>query len=283
MNIDQCEKMVKKILAKARAESPGLCARLLTAHAASLGKIQYILAANEPMPPRKAALLLEYAHRRANGEPLAYILGKREFYGLDFFVTPATLIPRPETELLIDLALASFSPEQPVALADIGCGSGCIGLTLRKFRPRWRALLLDNSMAALCVAERNAHLHGCGAFFVCGDIWAAPLADCAFDMIVSNPPYISRAEIADVAAETLAYEPHCALFSPEGGLAHINAVCRMAARCLKDNGLILLEHGAAQRREVEKLLADTGFTDIRLENDLAGRERCAMARKPAGA
>lgn len=281
MRICDHELKIRALLAKARVDSPGLCARVLTAYAAGLSRIDYILACDKELDSGRDAMLCELAARRAKGEPLAYILGEKEFYGLPFRVSSATLIPRPETEQLVEIILAQHSQKDAV-FADLGCGSGCIGLTLLKLRPDWKGILIDSSQAALKTASANSISLGCAADFLLADIFNLPLAENSFNLVVSNPPYIAPAEMNQVMAETLAYEPYSALFSPPDGLAHIEAVIGGAARCLKAGGMLALEHGASQANAVHALLKSSGFTNLIAYHDLAGLPRCASAWKGKG-
>lgn len=282
MRLFEYELNARQILAEARVDSPGLCARLLVAHAAGLNKIQYIAHNDTELAPEKADFLQKLIARRAEGEPLAYILGHKEFHCFDFFVDSSTLTPRPETEMLVELALEVFPASKPVRFVDLGCGSGCIGLSLLSLRNYWRGILIDNSGAALAVTRRNQLALGCtNATILQADIFHLPLANSIFDLVVSNPPYIATAEKGLVMAETLAYEPHSALFSPCNGLAHIEAVIGAASFCLGVGGYVMLEHGAAQRNAVRDLMLKYGFCDLRLENDLAKLPRCIIGRKGA--
>lgn len=279
MTLAEHEIQARLILEQARVDSPGLCARILTAFAANLTNTQYILAWRQTLPPDRAALLTTLVNRRAKGEPLSCILGKKEFYGLDFYVNSSVLTPRPETELLIDLALARFAPDTALHFADLCSGSGCIAITLSKHRPLWRGILCELSLPALEVSVRNISAHSVPLFPVQGDIFHLPLAADCLDLVVSNPPYIAPEEKPEVMWETLAWEPHSALFSPCGGLRHLKEVIREAHRILKHGGAIMLEHGARQPTAVKTMLENTGFCDIELHRDLAGLPRCAVARK----
>lgn len=276
MRLAECELEAAAILTRAGVDSPGLCARLLCAHAAGLSRIDYILARDQEQ--KNGPCFRELVKRRAAGEPLAYILGKKEFYGHDFRVSPAVLIPRPETEGIVDLALKRVR-EQNIFFVDMGCGCGCIGESLLLHRPAWRGILLDASLAALAIAKENATALGCSPVFLGADVFALPLAAASVDLVVANPPYIAGEERPRVMAETLAYEPHSALFSPERGLSHLAAVIKGAGNCLKNGGAIILEHGAGQKNAVTRMLAEEGFCEIADYRDLAGLSRCAFARK----
>lgn len=278
MRLRELELAARKKLVAAGVDSPGLCARLLVAQAAGLDKIGCILGADLELPEERTRYLQDLLERRARGEPLAYLQGKKEFYGRDFEVSPATLVPRPETELLIELAL-DLLPEKGIRFCDAGCGSGCIGETLLMERPEWQCLLLDNSSEALRIARSNARSLGCKPLFICADIFVPPIAAACLDLVISNPPYIDPRKWRDVMPSTLAYEPHSALFSGEDGMAHLNAVIHNAAMQLKEGGFLILEHADTQGEAVQKSLGLSGFRQIRDYKDLAGLPRCAIARK----
>jgi release factor glutamine methyltransferase len=274
---------VAQQLTRAGVDNPALCARLLAGHALGYDSLRCVLNANQELTPSQLTALNELTSRRATGEPMAHILGCREFYGRSFFVTPQTLIPRPETELLVETALARLTA-RPLHFADMGTGCGCIGITLALERPRWKGVLADNSAPALAVAKDNARALNAAQRLACvlADMRAAPLATNAFDLLVSNPPYIRECDRALVMDEVLRFEPRTALFSPDNGLAHLRAVCGLAAKCLKDGGLLLLEHSAEQGEQVRNLLAETGiFENIGTSRDLAGLERCTSGKKLA--
>lgn len=267
-------------------DSPHVCARALAQAATGLDRTGLLLAGNTPPAPEQAARFAALVARRCHGEPLAHILGRREFFGRDFAVSPATLIPRPETELLVELALdhmpqreaARLTDAAPPRLADLGTGSGCIGITLLCERPRWQALLMDISPAALSIARRNAQQHHVAPRALCllGNMLAPPLAPHSLHLLVSNPPYIAPDESPDVMPEVLHHEPHTAIFSPENGLAHLRAVCRAARYALIPGGVLLLEHGWQQGPAVRSLLTASGFSNVTSHADLAGHERCTQ-------
>ncbi|WP_298032998.1 peptide chain release factor N(5)-glutamine methyltransferase [uncultured Desulfovibrio sp.] len=269
-------------LAKAGVESPRLCAQLLVGHVLGLDRLHCVLTAERELALPEIDALEALTARRALGEPLAHILGAREFFGRDFLVTPDTLIPRPETELLVETALELLPARHPLRFADLGAGSGCIGVTLCLERPQWRGMLLELSVPALCVARENAARLGAAARLdaLRADMHSVPLRPGSCDLVVSNPPYIADAERNEVMDEVLLYEPHTALFSPQEGLAHLGAVISQAARILRPGGLLLLEHGARQGPAVRGLLSSTSvFNGIITRRDLAGLDRCALARK----
>lgn len=282
MRLREYEHDAARRLTKAGVDSPRLCAQLLAGHVLGLDRLHCVLAAERELALPEIAALEALTARRAAGEPLAHILGAREFFGRDFLVTPDTLIPRPETELLVEAALELLPAHHPLRFADLGAGSGCIGVTLCLERPKWRGLLLELSAPALCVARENAARLGAAARLdaLRADMRSVPLQPGSCGLVVSNPPYIAEAEQNDVMDEVLRYEPHTALFSPREGLAHLRAVISQAGRTLRPGGLLLLEHGASQGPAVRELLSSTCvFDGIATRRDLAGLDRCALARK----
>jgi release factor glutamine methyltransferase len=215
--------------------------------------------------------------RRAEGEPLAYILGRREFWSLDLLVTPDVLIPRAETELLVELALQRIPQNIQVEIADLGTGSGAIALALARERPLARVLATDSSAAALGVARSNAERLGIGNVeFAQGD-WCAALAERKFDLIVANPPYVADADLHLIRGD-LRFEPPVALASGAEGLDAIRIVVRDAPAHLKSGGWLLLEHGFEQGSTVREQLSKSGFVEVYTESDLEGRERVSGGR-----
>jgi release factor glutamine methyltransferase len=210
--------------------------------------------------------------RRAAGEPVAHITGRRGFWSLDLEVSPATLIPRPETELLVELALQRLPSDAACRVADLGTGSGAIALAIARERPRARVVASDASAAALSVAQRNAQRHAIGnVAFVHGD-WLAPLAGQHFDLIVSNPPYIEAAD-PHLAQGDLRFEPPTALASGPDGLDDIRRIVRDAPAHLHPGGWLLFEHGWNQGAAVRALLTAAGYTEVFTAQDLESRDR----------
>ena len=209
-------------------DSPRLCVEVLARE--TLGgaretsaRMFCLLEAGRELDDEELANLEAFVDRRATGTPLAHITGYKEFYGRDFLVTASTLIPRPETEMLVDTALEQLPPSA-LRFADLGAGSGCIGLTLAAERPAWRGALLDISPQALAIAARNAALLGVAdrATLLAGDMCHPPLARQSLGLVVANPPYIADAERGQVMGEVLRNEPHSALFSEQNGLRHLH-------------------------------------------------------------
>jgi release factor glutamine methyltransferase len=215
--------------------------------------------------------------RRVAGEPVAYLTGRRGFWSFDLEVTPATLIPRVETELLVELALARLPLDRELRIVDLGTGSGAIALALAHERPRARVVATDASDAALAVARDNANALGIGNIeFRRGD-WLAPLAGEGFDLIASNPPYIASDD-PHLGVGDLRHEPEAALASGRDGLDAIREIVRDAPAHLVRDGWLLLEHGLEQGCAVRNLLDAAGFVDVATEHDLEGRDRVTLGR-----
>ena len=220
--------------------------------------------------------------QRKAGIPIAYLLGKREFYGRDFRVSPDVLIPRPETELLIEQALALPLPADARVL-DIGTGSGCIILTLATERPGWQCSATDISDAALDMARQNQTALGLAerpVEWLQGDLFEPFNQDGpkpGFDLIVSNPPYVAHSD-PHLEQGDLRFEPDIALASGDDGLTTIRRLIKTAPMFLNDNGALLLEHGYDQSKSVRKLLKKRGFSDVHACKDLAGIRRAAIGR-----
>ncbi len=216
--------------------------------------------------------------RRLTGEPVAYIVGSRGFWDLDLLVTPDTLIPRPETELLVELALARLPVDRAPAVADLGTGSGAIALALARERPRARVLATDASDAALAVARENARRHGLTRVrFAHGD-WLVPLGGERFALIASNPPYIEAAD-PHLGQGDLRFEPLSALASGVDGLDAIRTIVRGAPLHLDAGGWLLLEHGWNQGAAVRTLLENAGYGEVFTARDVEGRDRVSGGRR----
>lgn len=231
---------------------------------------------SERVAPEQQRQFDAHFERRLAGEPLAYILGEREFYGLNFKVTPATLIPRSDTELLVELALQ----RGPMSVLDLGTGSGAIALSIAHTRSETQVTAVDASAAALAVARENVVRLGLANVMLIQSDWYAALAGRTFDLIVSNPPYIV-ADDPHLVQGDLPFEPASALVSGADGLDDIRHIVAAAPHYLQPGGELLLEHGYDQAAQVRLLLEQRGFVEIHSACDLAGIERVTGARWPA--
>ena len=217
--------------------------------------------------------------RRAAGEPVAYLTGSREFYGLEFGVTPAVLIPRPETELLVDWALERLPVHRGCRVLDLGTGSGCIAIAIAHKRPHAEVLATDISQQALEVARANAERQrAANVEFVQSD-WFAALAGLRFDMILANPPYVACGD-PHLAQGDLRYEPHLALAADADGLACIRDIAENAAPHMTTGALLAIEHGYDQASQCRQLLARAGLVGVLSRHDLAGIERATAGELP---
>ena len=261
---------------EALSESPRLDAELLLARAIDMPRSYLFAHPEEPLDELAIRRFEEMVGRRLAGEPMAYITGVREFWSLELLVTPATLVPRPETELLVELALREIPRRAEWDVLDLGTGSGAIAIAIAKERPLSRVTAIDVSAAALDVARENArHCETPNIEFLEGD-WTAPVRGRRFNVILSNPPYV-RAD--DVALEALHREPRHALEAGEDGLDAIRILARDCGALLQPGGVLLIEHGAEQRDSVAAVLGEHGWTDIRCHNDYAGLPRVTVARR----
>lgn len=266
--------------------SPRLDAELLAAHIFGMTRIGLISAAKDPVPRRLISPFLDLIRRRKLNEPVAYLTGSREFWGLDFEVAPAVLVPRPETELLVERALEHALALGAPRILDLGTGSGCIAVSVAselRSNPDARVVALDRSPEALEIAKLNAARHGVAdRIELLASDWFSALesGDPSFDLIVSNPPYIAEGDMA-VSPET-AYEPASALYSGETGLDDIERIMRRAPKFLRPGGWLLFEHGASQRARIESLfgLLRSSYTSLEIVKDLAGLDRVAELRTP---
>lgn len=214
--------------------------------------------------------------RRAAGEPLAYLLGEREFFGLALAVTPDVLIPRPDTETLVEWALELLPPERRAAVADLGTGSGAIALALASRRPRLAVTAVDASAAALAVARGNGARLGIAVEWLQSD-WCSALHGRRYALIASNPPYVAE---GDPHLADLGHEPKQALTAGADGLDAIRRIAVDAVPLLEAGGWLLIEHGHAQAEAVAGLLQDVGLAVVQTRRDLAGRPRCTGGQRP---
>ena len=214
--------------------------------------------------------------RRADGEPMAYIMGVREFWSRELLVSPATLVPRPETELLVELALREIPREANWQVLDLGTGCGAIAVAIASERLMCDVTATDISTDALAIARENVRQASLANVICIEGDWIEPVAGRRFNIIVSNPPYVGA---SDDALQALAYEPMTALASGEDGLDAIRILASDCGALLEAEGLLIIEHGVEQQDDVASILAAEGWSDITCHNDLAGRPRVTAARR----
>jgi len=259
----------------AASPSPRLDAEVLLMHVTGLARTALITRAQEPLLPEHEERLHELLTRRAHGEPIAYLTGKREFWSLELKVTPDVLIPRPETELLVEQALTRIPEDSDWTIADLGTGSGAIALAIATERPHCRLIVTDNSAAALAVARANtARLGITNVQFRHGE-WLTPLAGTRLDVIVSNPPYV-RANDPHLTQGDVRFEPETALVAGTDGLDAIRCIAADAVTYLRPGGWLLLEHGYDQAQAVRGLLETHGYDMVVSCRDTAGHERITI-------
>lgn len=276
-------KDIKALLQTARArlsgisDTPGLDAELLLAHSLTKQRSHLYTWPEQCLEPDQLQRFIGLLARRLNGEPVAHIIGRREFWSLELTVTPATLIPRPETELLVELALERIPHDRSIRVADLGTGSGAIALAVARERPRARIIATDISPDALAVAKLNARQHNLdNVKFRQGD-WCSVLQQDRVELILSNPPYIAVND-PHLNHGGLAYEPRSALIGGADGLDAIRTIIAQAGNHLYPDGWLLLEHGYDQGQPISALLKSQGFKHIRDYQDAIGLSRVTCGR-----
>ncbi len=269
-------------LRKQGIESPRLEAELLLAHAMKCKRIDLMIRFLEEPTPAERASYRELVKKRADHWPTAYLVGEREFYLLAYEVTPATLIPRPDTETLVGEALEQFKTRSIVNVLDLGTGSGCIAISIAHRQTSVKVVAVDLSPDALEVAKRNAERHGVAERidFRQGDLYAALKPSEQFDLIVSNPPYITPTELADLAKEVRDHEPRLALDGGPDGLAFYRRIAMGATTYLSATGSLILEIGSTQADAVIEIFTSSGqFEVFPVKKDQAGRARVVVAHR----
>lgn len=271
----QGAQQLRASLPAAVAATAALDAQLLLAHTLGLTRSRLLAQPETPVGPNETQRYQALLQRRAGCEPVAYLTGRREFWSLDLAVTPAVLVPRPETELLVERAL-TVGPTARARVADLGTGSGAIALALARERPHWHVLATELSDQALAVARTNAAALGLTRIeFRLGD-WYLPLGAECFDLLVSNPPYVAG---DDPALVDLRHEPRLALSPGEDAFAALRTLVGGAAQHLVAGGWLLLEHGATQGERLREELVLAGFRHVRSHPDLAGHERITEGQR----
>lgn len=275
----QAQRQLTKIFAAAGLDAAALDARLVLCAALGIDHASLLRDPDKPIGAAAAELIGELARRRSNREPTSRILGRREFWGLDFRVAPAVLDPRPETELLVEAVLAVFASQRdaPLRILDLGTGSGAILGALLSHFPNARGVGIDVSEEACRVARDNLQELGLGnrASIFCGD-WASALRG-TYDVIVSNPPYVASREIESLALEVRDHDPKLALDGGEDGFAAYRLIAPSLASVAAPHSLVALELGLGQARGVTRILETAGFAVCDVHRDLARRERVVTA------
>ena len=266
-------------------EHARLNAELLVGHALGLKRMQLYLAFERLLTEAELERIRPLVRRRSQREPLQYIVGSVEFFGVELKVDKRALIPRPETEYLAELVKESWGTPGPSRFADLGTGSGALLLSLANAWPEARGLGLDVSTDALALAKENRDILGLGerVRLIESNWFDAVAADERFDVIVANPPYLTALEVSETTPEVQKFEPAVALSTAEDGLDALKEIVRDAPRYLVANGLLAMETGIAQHETLKGWLAEAGFENIESRADLTGRDRFVFARKPGSA
>lgn len=268
---------IGEALRTGQAKIGALEARVLLKNALGCDDAHLIAGAGRALSREEERAFANLLARRAQGEPVAYLTGLREFYGLQFRVTPVVLIPRPETELLVDLALERIAPAAGARVLDLGTGSGCVAIAIARERPRAEVVAVDASAKAVALARENAERHGIRNLAVLNGDWFGAVPGQRFDVIVANPPYIAAGD-PHLAEGDLRFEPRQALVAGPAGLECIEVVIASSPGHLVQGGWFLFEHGHDQAARCRALLTQAGFAEVLTRRDLAGIERVSGGR-----
>jgi len=280
--------VVHELLVEAEArlagvDSPRLSAEVLVAHVLGCSRLGLVVDRSRVLSNVEAEAVESVIARRESGEPVAYILGEKEFYGLDFRVTPDVLIPRPETEHIVEIVESLYPERASLHFADLGTGSGILAVTLCTLFPEATGVAVDMSKGALDVARSNAVRHGVDSRldFQLADFTKHLFDEPRFDLIVSNPPYVTEQEFHDASAEVTSFEPTMALVSGWDGLDHIRAMASVIWRPLKPGGHVLVEIGCRQGESVKVFFQEqfSLLKRVKVMKDLAGLDRVVLAQK----
>lgn len=273
-----CEALLKQAAAEIGSDSPRLDASLLLSHVTGLSRTSFIAWPERQATPGQAEQFWALVKQRISGHPIAYLLGEQEFWSLPLKVSPSTLIPRPDTECLVEVALGLSLPAQARVL-DLGTGTGAIALALASERPCWQITASDRIAEAVELARANSQTLNLPITVVQSD-WFADLPAGQFDLLISNPPYIPTSD-CHLSEGDVRFEPSTALVAGDDGLNDIRLLISESPTWLGENGWLLLEHGHDQGESVRALFARDGWQDIETRRDYGGNERLTYARKPA--
>ncbi|MCY4420498.1 MAG: peptide chain release factor N(5)-glutamine methyltransferase [Gammaproteobacteria bacterium] len=258
------------------SDNPRLDAQLLVCHACNIEQVRLFAHPETPLSCTEESLFRSCFSSRLQGKPLAYISGQKEFWSLDFSVNEDVLIPRPETELLVEIALQSIPEQKSLRILDLGTGSGAIAIAIAKERSQCSVVATDFSKPALEVAQRNAERHGTEITFIHSN-WYENLGSDRFDVIVSNPPYVAAGD-PDLDVHVKEYEPAVALVSGTSGLEALEMIISRSGRHLTPCGWLVVEHGFTQGKDIRRLLHQNRLEQIRTCQDLSGLDRVSCAR-----
>ncbi|MDH5444063.1 MAG: peptide chain release factor N(5)-glutamine methyltransferase [Gammaproteobacteria bacterium] len=261
---------------QAVSDSARLDAEVLLAHVLKKDRVHFLTWPEKPISELTYKVFLDLVNRRVEGEPIAYIIDQQEFWSIKLRVTPDTLIPRPETELLVLEALNLLKEDERYKIADLGTGSGAIAIAIASERPLCTVIGIDQSRMAVKVADRNAASLGLKNVTIRQGDWLTDFADHSLDMIVTNPPYVAEND-PHLAEGDVRFEPSSALLAGPEGMNEYRKIIPEAVRCLKKHGWILLEHGYDQQDKLLDLLTAEGFTEARGIKDYAGQPRVIIA------
>ena len=268
---------IAQALAAAQRALDGIDARALLRHALGVSDAHLIAHPAQALTDAQSELFSALVARRSAGEPVAYITGHGEFFSFELKVTPAVLIPRPETEGLVEFVLERIASDGACRVLDLGTGNGCIAISIAKHRLHARVIAVDNSAAALAVARDNAQRHAVANLELLESDWFGALAGQPFDAIVANPPYVAAGD-PHLRQGDLRFEPAAALVAGADGLDCIRLIVASAPQYLNHGGWLAFEHGHDQAARCRELLVQAGFSDVFSRSDLAGIERVSAGQ-----
>jgi release factor glutamine methyltransferase len=266
---------------KGGLESARLDAELLLAHTLATDRLHLYCDLDKPLAPPELSRFRDQIRRRLQGEPVAYLTGRREFWSLPLAVDGSVLVPRPETELLVEVALSRVEGHEEVLLVDVGAGSGAVAIALAHELPRARVFAIEKDESALSLSRQNLEQQGKGIILLEGDLLQPLPLEVIPDLVVANLPYIPSAEIERLSVEVRRWEPRIALDGGPDGLEIIRRLIPQAEERLTPGGWLALEMGHDQGDRVRELLLEHGFIEIEVHQDLQGLDRVVVARKPS--
>lgn len=279
LSITQCLQFAREL--ESISDSPRLDIELLLCHVLQKNRTYLFTWPDKTLSPEQTEEFLQFFNRRKSGEPIAHILGQREFWSLPIAVNNSTLIPRPDTELLVELVLELFAndaPQQKRSCLDLGTGTGAIVLAIASEKPQWQLVGVDKSADAVALAQQNRDQLNFGHVEIKQSDWFSAIPAQQFDVIVSNPPYIDPQD-PHLQQGDVRFEPRSALIADNRGLADIELIIQQSWNYLCEQGWLLLEHGYDQGQAVRDLLIARGFAQVETRTDLGGNERVTLGRK----